>query len=160
MDSKGQDIPAHLNELTQQIIGAAIEVHRALGPGLLERSYQLALLHELALREVFSASEVAIEIEYKGIVLPGHRLDLVVASAIVVELKAVEQVADTHLAQLVSYLRAGRYPIGLLINFNVPVLTKGVFRRVNSAALAHVSAFSATSASDSASLRSPSGGSP
>ncbi len=159
MDSRSKEIPAALNSITESVIGAAIEVHRGLGPGLLERSYQLALLHELALREVPSASEVAIEIEYKGIVLPGQRLDLVVASAIVVELKAVEQVADVHLAQLVSYLRAGRYPIGLLINFNVPVLTKGVFRRVNSSALAHSAApsshplDSAASASPSATLR-------
>lgn len=131
MGMKHTDIPADLNHLTERLIGAAIEVHRELGPGLLERSYEAALIHELGLRSIHASTQVEITPRYKELLLPGQRLDLVIENQIVVELKAVESVSDVHLAQLVSYLKAGGFPFGLLLNFNVPVLRTGIFRRIN-----------------------------
>lgn len=131
MGLRHDDMSPELDKLAERVIGAAIEVHRTLGAGLLERSYEIALSHELSLRSISFETQVEIRPEYKGIPLTPQRLDLVVDSALVVELKAVESVADAHLAQLLGYLRAGDYPIGLLINFNSPVLHKGVYRRVN-----------------------------
>jgi GxxExxY protein len=125
------DIPPELNDLTDRVIGCAIEVHRHLGPGLLERVYEAAMLHELDLAGISAAQQVEITVPYKGITLAGQRADLVVADRLVVELKAVEAVSDVHLAQLVSYIRSGGYPLGLLINFHVPVLRKGLYRRIN-----------------------------
>lgn len=124
-----------LNSLSEQIIGSAIEVHRALGPGLLEKIYEEALIHELTLRELQVDRQFAISLNYKGVELVGQRIDLVVQRRVVLELKAVEKVMDVHLAQLLGYLRAGNFPLGLLINFNVPQLIKGVHRRINSAVL-------------------------
>jgi len=131
MGMRHTDIPAELNHLTERVIGAAIEVHRELGPGLLERSYEAALLHELSLRGIRASTQVEITPRYKEVLLPGQRLDLVIDGRIVVELKAVETVSEVHLAQLVSYLKAGGFPFGLLLNFNVPVLRTGIFRRIN-----------------------------
>ena len=128
---KLSDVPAPCNALTEAVIGSAIEVHRHLGPGLLERLYVEALCYELREREIDHACEVPVRVRYKGIDLSGQRLDLVVDHAVVVEAKAIERVHDVHLAQLVSYLRSGGYPVGLLINFNVPVLKQGIYRRVN-----------------------------
>jgi len=148
MSSEQRDISARLNPISEAIIGAAIEVHRGIGPGLLERVYAEALHHELTLRGIGFAREVPIEIEYKGLAIRGQRADLVVSGSVVVELKAVEEVADVHLAQLVSYMRAGGFPLGLLLNFHVPVMTKGIYRRINSA-------FSAPSASPRSNPPSP-----
>lgn len=150
MAARHHDIPDWMNDLAERVIGACIEVHRHLGPGLLESAYEAALDRELTLREIPFARQVRIPIEYKGVQLPEQRLDLIVRNTIVLELKAIERVADVHLAQLVSYLRAGSYPLGLLINFNTPVVSKQIYRRVNTTR----SLPSAPSASPSASPRS------
>lgn len=130
-----QELPEALNRLSERIIGCAIEVHRALGPGLLERIYQEAMEHELGLQGLAFGRQVPVTMRYKGIELVGQRLDLVVEKLVVIELKAVENVIDVHLAQLVGYMRAGEYPLGLVINFNVPALRLGIHRRINSRAL-------------------------
>lgn len=118
-------------ELTEQIIGACIEVHRALGPGLLESAYEAALCHELKLRGVPFEKQVALPVTYKGTKLDcGYRLDLVVANLVLVELKSVETLERIHEAQLLTYLKLGGYKVGLLINFNVPMLKDGIIRRV------------------------------
>jgi len=121
----------HLNDLTYEIIGAAIEVHRALGPGLLESTYRECLCRELSLRGVSFRREWAVPVKYKGIRLDcGYRIDLLVADLVVVELKAVEALAAVHDAQLLTYLRMGGWKLGLLINFNVLVLKDGIRRRI------------------------------
>jgi len=121
-----------MKELTQKIIGAAIEVHRALGPGLLESSYEECLCHELRIRKVPFERQVALPVEYKGVKLDcGYRLDLLVAKTVVVELKAVERIEAIHEAQLLTYLKLGGWKLGLLINFNVPILKDGIKRIVN-----------------------------
>jgi GxxExxY protein len=118
-------------ELTREIIGAAIEVHRVLGPGLLESAYVECLCHELALREVPFRREVPLPLTYKGCKLDcGYRLDLLVAETVVIEAKSIDALLPIHDAQLLSYLRLGGWSIGLLINFNVPLLKDGVHRRV------------------------------
>jgi GxxExxY protein len=118
-------------ELTKQIIGAAIEVHRALGAGLLEATYHSCLARELSIRGVPFDQEVPLPIEYKGVRLDcGYRMDIVVADKVVVELKAVEQLLPLHEAQLLTYLKLSALRIGLLINFNVPALKDGIKRRV------------------------------
>ncbi len=117
--------------LTQQIIGAAIEVHRALGPGLLESAYETCLCHELSLRRVPFERQKQLPVLYKGIEVDcGYRLDLLVAETVVVEIKAVEQLLPVHQAQVLSYLRLGGWEVGLLINFHVPVLRQGIRRIV------------------------------
>ena len=119
------------NELTEIVIGAAIEVHRALGPGLLESAYELCVCHELTLRGISFESQVPLPVVYKEIKLDcGYKIDLLVAGILVVEMKAVEQLHPIHEAQLLTYLRLGHWQIGLLINFNVPVLKDGIKRRV------------------------------
>ena len=118
-------------ELTDQIIGAAIEVHKALGPGLLESAYQACLARELSLRRVAFKREKPLPVEYKGVQLDcGYRLDFLVNDKVVVELKAVEHVLPVHEAQLLTYLMLSGCRVGLLINFNVPVLKDGITRRV------------------------------
>ena len=120
-----------VNELTEQIIGAAIEVHRRLGPGLLESAYQRCLARELTLRNIPYAFERPLAVEYKGLQLDcGYRIDLLVADLVVVEAKAVERLEKIHEARLLTYLRLGGWKVGLLINFNVPVLKDGIKRRV------------------------------
>jgi GxxExxY protein len=119
------------NEITGAIIAAAIEVHRALGPGLLESSYQLCLRHELSMRGIPFRKEVVLPVVYKGLALEcGYRLDLLVMEMVVVETKAVGQLDPIHEAQLSTYLKLGGWKIGLLINFNVEVLKHGIKRRV------------------------------
>jgi len=118
-----------LNDLSGEIIGACIEVHRSLGPGLLESAYEECLCHELALREIPFERQVTLPVKYKGVKLDcGYRLDLVVDKRIVVELKAVESVTDLHRAQLITYLKLLDCRLGLLINFNVAVLKEGIVR--------------------------------
>lgn len=120
-----------LNQITSEIIGAAIEVHRQLGPGLLESSYRECLCRELLLRGIPFERERPLPLEYKGIHLGcGYRVDVVVAGGVVVEIKAVEALAPIHEAQLLTYLRIGGYRLGLLINFNVAVLKNGIRRRI------------------------------
>lgn len=120
------------NKLTQQIIGAAIEVHKALGPGLLESAYQECLFHELKSNNLKVQKEVALPIVYKDIKLDhGYRLDLLIENRIVVELKTVECFTDVHFAQVLTYLKLGKYPIGLLINFHTKLLKSGIKRFIN-----------------------------
>jgi GxxExxY protein len=121
-------LSAESEALVTQVIGCCIEVHRTLGPGLLEVVYTRAMCVELAASEVPYESEVAIPVMYRDQLLSHQRLDLVVAGQIVLELKAVERLAPVHQAQLLSYLRLSRLRIGLLVNFNVPVLHEGLKR--------------------------------
>ena len=117
----------HEEALTAQIIGAAIEVHRRVGPGLLESAYQACLARELSLRNVPCEREVSLPIEYEGIQVDcSYRLDFVVAGKVVIELKAVDALQKVHEAQLLTYLRLSGLRVGLLINFNVAVLKEGI----------------------------------
>ena len=121
-----------INELTRTIIGAAIEVHRAIGPGLLKSAYEECLCRELSLRHIAFDRQKPLPVEYKGTKLDcGYRLDLLVAEAVVVEVKAVENIHPIHEAQLLTYLKLGGWKVGLLINFNVPVLRDGIRRLVS-----------------------------
>ena len=122
----------HLNKLTKEIISASIEVHRALGPGLLESAYQKCLGAELKLRNISRYPQLPITIDYKGtLVEKTYYLDFLVNQSVAVEVKAVDKVHPIHLAQLLTYLKLGKWKVGLLINFNEELLTEGVFRRVN-----------------------------
>jgi GxxExxY protein len=121
----------HLNLITERIIGAAIEVHRALGPGLLESSYKACVAWELAAGGLRVEREVELPLVYKEVRLEcGYRMDLVVERLVVVELKVAAQLIPVHTSQLLTYLRLSGYPAGLLINFNVPVLKNGIKRLV------------------------------
>jgi GxxExxY protein len=132
-----------MNGLTAEIIGAAIEVHTVLGPGLLESAYEGCLAHELTLANISFERQVPLPVTYKSLQLDcGYRIDFVVEKTLVLELKAVEGLHSIHEAQLLTYLKLGGWPIGLLINFNVPVLKKGIKRMVH-----NVEATSANSAS-------------
>ena len=118
-------------DLTDKILGAAIEVHRILGPGLLESSYQVCMEHESTLRSILFGRLVKLPLNYKGIDLDaGYVIDLVYDKRVIVELKAVERVIPVHEAQLLTYMRLTGIRVGLLINFNVPVLKDGIYRRV------------------------------
>ena len=120
-----------LNELTEAVIGAAMEVHRTLGPGLLESTYEMCLCRELVIREIPFERQVPIPVEYKGIKLHcGYRADIIVDSRILVEIKAIESLLPVHDAQVLTYLKLGDWKIGLLINFNVELLKHGLRRRV------------------------------
>ena len=120
-----------LNELSEIVIGAAIEVHKRLGPGLLESAYLACLCRELTLRGVPFEAEVELPVTYKGeLVDCGYRIDILVDNRLVVELKSVESLEPIHEAQLLTYLRLGGWNVGLLINFNVTVLKNGIKRRV------------------------------
>jgi len=120
------------NELSQAVIGAAMEVHRALGPGLLEAAYHDCLMHELELRSIEFQSEVILPVRYKGReVSQAYRADLIVGGQLLVELKSVEKLSPLHKAQLLTYLRLTDCRLGLLINFNVTVLKSGIARVVN-----------------------------
>jgi len=126
-----KDKPLLERGLTEKIIGAAIEVHKELGPGLLESAYKACLAQELALRGVAFECEKPMPVEYKGLKLDiGYRLDVLVDDRVILELKAVEQLTPLHEAQLLTYLRLSGVRVGLLINFNVPVLKDGLVRRV------------------------------
>ena len=121
-----------LNHITDQVIGAAIEVHRALGPGLLESAYEACLAFELAQRGLKVELQKPLPVVYKEVHLDcGYRLDLLVENAVIVEIKAVESLAPIHQAQLLSYLRLSGCKVGLLINFNVRILKDGLRRLVN-----------------------------
>jgi GxxExxY protein len=118
--------------LTEAVIGAAIEVHRALGPGLLESAYEECLCHELRLRQIPFARQVPLPVEYKTIKLDcGYRLDVVVENAVILEIKCVEHVLPVHEAQLLPYLKMTHKRVGLILNFNVPTLARGgIIRKV------------------------------
>lgn len=120
-----------INKITSAIIGAAIEVHRQLGPGLLESAYLECLSPELVLRGIPFERDKPLPLEYKGVRLEcGYRLDLLVAGCVVVEIKSLEALAPVHDAQLLTYLRLGGWRVGLLINFNVAVLKNGIHRKI------------------------------
>ena len=119
------------NQITQVVIGAAMDVHRTLGPGLLESAYQECLCRELTIRRIPFEREKPLPLEYKGVRLEcGYRLDLLVAGAVVIEVKSVEALVPIREAQLLTYLRLGGWHVGLLINFNVEVLRQGIRRKV------------------------------
>ena len=121
-----------LNGITEEIIGSAIAVHRALGPGLLESAYEACLAYELAERGLTIERQKALPVTYRGVHVDcGYRIDLLVEGLVVVELKAVERLDPIHEAQLLSYLKLSGSRVGLLINFNVKMLKEGIRRMVN-----------------------------
>jgi GxxExxY protein len=121
-----------INQLTERVIGACIEIHRTLGPGLLESAYEECLCHELRLAGLGFERQRSLPVAYKGVQLDcGYRLDLVVENKLLVELKSVDVLAPIHEAQLLTYLKLSGITVGLLINFNVPVLRRGIKRIVN-----------------------------
>jgi len=125
-----EDFP--LADLTGKIIGAAIQVHSALGPGLLESTYQTCLCHDLEELGLETHRRVRVPLVYKGVTLnAAYEMDLLVANEVIVEIKAVEKALPVHQQQLLTYLKLARKPVGLLINFNVPKLIDGVKRVVN-----------------------------
>jgi GxxExxY protein len=118
-------------ELTEKVIGAAIEVHKQLGPGLLESIYQACLARELALCGIKFEQEKPLPVEYKGVHLDcGYRLDFIVEQKVIIELKAVDELNSNHKAQLLTYLKLTGCKVGLLINFNVPLLKDGIRRLI------------------------------
>lgn len=124
----------NVNKVTEAVIGSAIEVHRTLGPGLLESAYEECLCREMELRGISFQRQAPLPVTYKGLkVEAGYRLDLLVEGQVVVEIKAVEAIHEVHAAQLLTYLKLGNWRVGLLINFNVPVLTSGIRRIANRA---------------------------
>jgi GxxExxY protein len=123
-----QEPPEHLDRYAHDVLGAAIEVHQHLGPGFLESVYEGALMMELELRGFAVQRQVVIPVVYKGRAIADARLDLLVEGELVVELKAVESLLPVHRAQVISYLKTGAFQLGLLINFNVPILSQGVRR--------------------------------
>jgi len=121
-----------INHLTGKVIGAAIEVHKILGPGLLESAYEECLCRELQLSKFSYERQKSLPVEYKGVMLDcGYRLDLVVEGKLIVELKSCDTLQPIHEAQLLTYLKLTNIKVGLLINFNVPVLKDGIKRMAN-----------------------------
>jgi len=121
-----------INNLTGEVIGAAIEVHRVLGPGLLENVYEKCLSRELILRNMPIENQKVLAVNYKGVELDcGYRLDIVVPDKLIIELKACESLLPIHEAQLLTYLKLTGIQLGLLINFNVPLLKDGIKRMAN-----------------------------
>ena len=121
---------ADIDAIAAELLDAAIEVHRALGPGFLETVYEEALCFELALRCIPFVRQSSVQVHYKGRIVGDARIDLLVAERLIVELKAIEQIAPIHLAQAMSYLKATKLPLALLLNFNAPLLLRGVRRVV------------------------------
>ena len=120
------------NELSKVIIGAAIEVHKVLGPGLLESAYETCFEKELSLRKLKAKRQVGLPLSYKGVSCDvGYRIDLLVEKKVIIEIKSVEALSDVHIAQVLTYLKLSRCKLGLLINFNVKRLKDGVKRLVN-----------------------------
>lgn len=163
MNSHGMrktDAPPAWNRITETVIGCALEVHSTLGPGLLERFYEEALCYELERHSVPFVRQAPILMRYKELALGNQFVDVLVADILVLELKSIERVSDEHLAKLVNYLRAGGYPLGLLLNFNTMRLRDGIFRRANTRATPAPPAFLDTDlaprlSAPSASPRSP-----
>ncbi len=115
--------------ISYQIVGACIDVHEALGPGLLESAYEACLCRELSLRGLPFRRQSNLELEYKGTRIDcAYRMDLVVCESVIVELKSIDALLPIHLAQVLTYMKLGRYPIGLLVNFNVTSLSQGLRR--------------------------------
>ena len=121
-----------VNKTTESIIGAAIEVHRHLGPGLLESTYEECLCEELSLRKILFKRQIALPVIYKSKKLDiGYRIDLLVRDEVVVELKTVESILPIHEAQTLTYMRLGGWHVGLILNFNVTILKNGIKRLVH-----------------------------
>jgi GxxExxY protein len=120
------------DKISNQIIGAAIEIHRALGPGLLESAYEECLCREFSLRNIPFQRQVSIPVVYKGVSLDcGYRIDIVVLGLVVIELKAIKQFEPIHDAQLLTYLKLTKLKLGILLNFNVLIMKHGIKRIVN-----------------------------
>lgn len=118
-----------INELTEKVIGCAIEVHRNLGPGLLESAYSQCLQYELESQRIYVEKEIKLPIIYKEIQIDhGYRIDLLIENRLVIELKTVEKFTDVHVAQILTYMKLGEYSTGLLINFNTKLLKDGLKR--------------------------------
>jgi GxxExxY protein len=126
-----KEIDWEVNQLTHEIIGSAIEVHRSIGPGFLETVYEEALCYELQLRNIPYVRQKPIRLKYKSIPVGESRVDLFVKELVIVELKSVDALAPIHLAQVISYLKATQTNLGLLINFNVPILRQGIKRVIS-----------------------------
>ena len=130
-EGSGSETKLIYAQLTEQIIGAAIEVHKIIGPGLMETIYEECLCHELGLRGLSFQRQIAVPLFYKGKDLScTHRLDVLVEDIVILEIKCVEHILRVHEAQLLTYMKLMKKPVGLLINFNVSVLTQGITRRV------------------------------
>jgi len=127
-DAKLPEPDIELDQVARDVVEAALEVHRILGPGLLESVYEQALSVELGLRSVRFARQVPVAVTYKNVAIGEARLDLLVADRLIVELKACPSLLPIHLAQVLSYLKASNRSLGLLINFNVPLLSQGIRR--------------------------------
>jgi GxxExxY protein len=126
-----EDTEVDLDTTTERIIGAAIEVHKVLGPGLMESAYEECLCRELALRGIGVERQLQLPVEYKGVRLDcGYRIDLLVERSVVVEIKSLPSIERIHDAELLTYLRLGGWKLGLLINFNVAILKDGIRRRI------------------------------
>ena len=122
----------NMNQLSSKIIGAAIEVHKTLGPGLLESAYEECLCHELNIQGLLFEKQKPLTIYYKGKKLDcGYRLDIVVEKAVIIELKSCEKVEPIHKAQLLTYLKLSGLNLGLILNFNVPLMRDGIVRNLN-----------------------------
>jgi GxxExxY protein len=120
------------DEISNKVIGCAIDVHRALGPGLLESAYRTCLYHELINHGFFVEQEKPMPIVYKDVKLDhGYRIDLLINNKVVIEIKTVEGFTDVHTAQVLTYLKLGNYKLGLLINFHVALLKSGIKRIIN-----------------------------
>ena len=120
------------NEVSYKVIGAAMKVHSALGPGLLESAYEKALASELTNIGLQVRRQVQLPVEYNGVnISPAYRIDFVIENCVVVEVKAVERILPVHRTQLLSYLRLAKLPLGLLLNFKVPHLRDGIERKIN-----------------------------
>lgn len=130
-----RELPRAIEAMSHTVIGCAIEVHRELGPGLLEKLYEDAMVYELKAAGLRVEQQVTLAVAYKDITLRGQQLDLLVGGAIVLELKSVEKLLEVHAAQLLSYCRAGGYPLGLLLNFNVKLMKDGLKRVFNERAV-------------------------
>lgn len=132
MHEEGTELHESLNLLSYKIIGLAIEVHKQLGPGLLESAYKECLFYEIKNAGLFVEKEKSLPILYKEIKLDhGYRIDLIVENELVIELKTVETFTEVHFAQIITYLKLGDYPLGLLINFNSKILKNNIKRFIN-----------------------------
>lgn len=125
------EIPPRLNELSHEVIGSAMAVHRALGAGLRERLYEVAIVQEMRSRGLRVDQQVPFVAMYRGVELPSQVIDLIIEDQIILELKSVREVVDEHFAQLLGYLRFTGMPLGLILNFAKPLLRDGIHRKIN-----------------------------
>lgn len=126
-----QALPVEIERVSHAVIGCAIEVHRSLGPGLLEKLYEEAMVVELQHVGLMHQRQARFDVRHRGVVVGVHVVDLIVAGSVLVELKSAEAIHDAHVAQVISYLHITNMPLGLLINFNAPVLKAGLKRVIN-----------------------------